>query len=68
MKPLLCLFLNNVLCSYRKTEKVTVMSRCFKCRHHRRFLREMAEEDKKVMDEIDEIREHPERYRRGELG
>jgi len=28
----------------------------------------MAEEDEKIMDEIDEIREHPERYWRGELG
>lgn len=56
MKPLSCLFLDDVLCSYRKDERFTVMSRCFKCGHYRRFLREMDEEDKRVMDEIDEIR------------
>jgi hypothetical protein len=52
-----CLFLPDVLCSYVKTEKSTgVMDRCLKCRHYKRFLREMAEEDEKVMDEIDEMR------------
>lgn len=57
MKLLSCLFLLDVLCSYVKTEKFSgVMDRCLKCRHYARFLREMAEEDEKVMDEIDTMR------------
>ena len=56
MKVLSCVFLDDVLCSYRKSEKFTVMGRCLKCRYYERFMREMAEEDAKVMDEIDEIR------------
>jgi len=57
MKGLSCLFLFDVLCSYVKTEKfVGVMDRCLKCPHYLRFLREMSEEDEKVMDEIDEMR------------
>ena len=55
-KILSCLFLLDVLCSYRKTEKFGVMDRCLKCRHYMTFLREMDEEDEKVMDEIDRIR------------
>lgn len=69
MKLLSCLFLLDVLCSYVKTEKFSgVMDRCLKCRHYERFMREMAEEDAKVMDEIDEIRKHSDRYLSGELG
>ena len=50
-KVLSCGFWNDVLCSYRKSEKFGVMDRCLKCRHYERFLRAMAEEDEKVMDE-----------------
>jgi hypothetical protein len=56
LKVLSCVFLPDVLCSYRKDAKFGVMARCFECRHYRRFMREMDEEDAKVMDEIDEIR------------
>ena len=56
-KPLSCLYLLDELCSYVKSEKSSgVMDRCLKCRHYLRFLREMAEEDEKAMDEIDEMR------------
>ena len=51
-----CLFLLDVLCSFRKYEKLGIMDRCLKCEHYKRFLKEMAEEDERVMDEIDEIR------------
>lgn len=50
-----CMFVVGVLCSYRKDKRFVVMGRCFKCRHYRRFEREMDEEDEKIMDEIDEI-------------
>ena len=56
MKVLSCVFFHDVLCSYRKNVKFGVMGRCFKCRHYRRFMREMTEEDMKLMDKIDEMR------------
>lgn len=54
-KLLSCVFLPDVLCSYRKDAKVGIMARCWKCPHFVRFEREMDEEDEKMMDEIDEI-------------
>ena len=49
----------DVLCSFRKSEKVFgIMDRCLKCRHYHAFLREMAEQDEKVMDEIDQIQRY----------
>jgi len=55
-KLLSCMFLLHVLCSYRRYEKTGIMDRCLECSHYKRFLREMAEQDLLVMDEIDEIR------------
>ena len=55
-KVLSCFFDVDVLCFHRKTESFGVMDRCLKCRHYEKFLRVMAEEDEKVMDEIDEMR------------
>lgn len=57
VKVLSCVFLADVLCSFRKREKLGVMGRCLKCPHYLRFEREMDEEDECVMDEIDEERE-----------
>jgi len=51
-----CMFFDDVFCSFRKEEGSYVMGRCFKCPHYLRFEREMDEEDKKTMDEFDEIR------------
>ena len=56
-KPLSCLFKLKVLCSFRKSEKVFgIMDTCLTCKYYVEFLKEMAEEDEKVMDEIDEMR------------
>ena len=55
-KILGCLFLLDVLCSFRKSEGFGVMDRCMKCPHYEEFLRVMDAEDEKVMDEIDEMR------------
>jgi len=53
------MFMLDVLCSYVKSEKfVGAMDRCMKCPHYLRFLREMDEEDEKVMDEIDRMRRY----------
>jgi hypothetical protein len=62
-----CVVLDGVLCSYRKDMRVSVMSRCFKCRHFRRFEREMAEEDEDEARFVEEVWKHPDRYLRGEL-
>ena len=55
-KLLSCLFLSDVLCSYRKYEQLGIMDRCLKCAHYERFMNQMDAEDQKVMDDIDEIR------------
>jgi hypothetical protein len=51
-----CFFSNDVVCSWRKSDKFGVMDRCLKCKHYQEFLRVMDEEDQKVMDEIDRMR------------
>ena len=55
-KILSCLFLLDVLCSYRKTEGFGVMDRCLKCPHYFRFVREMEEEEEAFFEEVDRIR------------
>jgi tellurite resistance protein len=55
-KILSCVLLPDVLCSFRKSEKSTIMDRCWKCPHFKKFEQEMAEEDQRVMDAIDEER------------
>ena len=56
-KPLSCLFKVKVFCSFRKSDKVFgIMGKCLTCRHYLEFLKEMEEEDEKIMDEIDEMR------------
>lgn len=67
LKVLSCVFLDDVVCSFRKDARFGVMSRCFKCTHYRRFMDEMDEEDERVMNEIDEIRKHPETFSREDL-
>jgi len=46
-----------VFCSHQKYDKPVLLNRCLTCSHYLRFLREMDEEDERVMDEIDRIRE-----------
>jgi len=61
-KFLSCLFSSHVPCSFRKSEKFGIMSRCLRCRHHTNFLREMDEEDERETAEIEDIRRNPEKY------
>ena len=56
LKIFSCLFLLDVLCSFRESERYGVMDRCIGCCHYKEFLRIMAVEDEKVMDEIDAMR------------
>ena len=63
LKLLLCVFWDDVLCSYRKDGRAGVMARCWKCAEFERFEREMDEEDERIMNEIDEERRVLERER-----
>lgn len=53
--PLPCIFWDDVLCSFRRDTKDKIMDKCLNCCEYARFLRDMDAEDKKVMDQIDEI-------------
>jgi hypothetical protein len=44
-KLLPCVLFDDVLCSFRKSEKVKVMDRCSKCPHYARLMREMEREE-----------------------
>ncbi len=61
-KFLSCLFSSHVPCSFRKSEKFGIMSRCLRCRHHTNFMREMDEEDARETAEIEDIWRNPEKY------
>jgi len=52
-----CSFWDDVFCSHQKYDKPVLLDRCLTCSHYLRFLREMDEEDERVMAEIDKIRE-----------
>jgi hypothetical protein len=56
IKVFTCVFFDDVLCSFRKSDKFAILDQCFKCPHYSRFEREMDEEDERVMDAIDEER------------
>lgn len=57
-KPFSCMFLldDDIFCSFRKSERFGLMDKCLSCPHYLSFMREMDEEDERVMDEIDRIR------------
>jgi hypothetical protein len=55
-KRLPCVFFDDVRCPYRKSEKVKIMSRCFKCPHLKEFEREMEREEDEFWDEVDRMR------------
>jgi len=55
-KVLSCLFLPDVLCSYRKTEGFYVMDRCAKCPHYIRFMADMEEEEERFFEEVERLR------------
>jgi len=69
VKALPCIFVLNVLCSFRKdAEDFRPMQRCFTCSHYFRFLREMEEEESKFFEECDKIRKYGYPKGLGELG
>jgi len=54
-KLLSCLFLLDVLCSFRKSEQFAIMDRCFSCKHYFRFVEEMEQEEEEFFEEAERI-------------
>jgi len=54
-KLLSCVFLRDVLCAFRKSERSYVMERCSTCEHYKRFEREMEEEEDEFFAEAEKI-------------
>lgn len=61
-KLLPCAFWLNVLCSFRKNPKFTVMDRCLKCSHYERFMRKMEKDEEEEDAEFLEESEHVNRF------
>jgi len=55
VKLLGCLFLKDVLCSFRVSEQMAVMDRCLSCVHYKRFMEMMEEEDREIDAEMEFI-------------
>ena len=51
MKILSCVFFDDVLCSFRRSEKSGIMDRCMNCEHFARFNREMQKEEEEFFEE-----------------
>ena len=49
-KLLSCFFDDDVLCSFRKSEKSGIMNRCFKCPFYKKFVEEMEKEEEDARD------------------
>lgn len=65
LKLLACIFLNDVLCSYRKDVGFRIMARCSRCPSYKKFELLMAADDEAEAVFLDEVRKHPERYGSG---
>jgi hypothetical protein len=57
-KILPCVFDDSVECSFRMSEKITVMGRCWNCSVYKRFLKGMDEEDAETDREIEFIHKY----------
>jgi hypothetical protein len=55
-KLLACVLWDDATCKFRKSETPMMMVRCWRCREFKKFLREMGEDDVKIMDDIEKER------------
>jgi len=55
-KSLPCVF-HDRICKFRKSEKVLIMIRCWRCQEFKRFVREIGKADAKIMHDIEKERE-----------
>lgn len=51
-----CSFFDDVVCSFKKSDKFVVLRRCLKCSHSERFMREMEQEENMFFDEAKRMR------------
>ena len=59
VKALPCIFLLDVLCSWRKdAEDFRPMERCFTCKFYLKFARDLEKEEEKFFDEVEEREKH----------
>ncbi len=49
-------FANEILCSFRKSEKSGVTNRCLLCEHYKRFCDEIEKEEEAFFGEVDKMR------------
>jgi len=63
-RPFHCVFLPDVLCSFRKSQKVAILDRCWECSQYQRFMKEMIEEDMAEAEEVLRIQKYgyPKRF------
>ena len=62
-----CVFYNDVLCSFRKHKRVTIMPRCKECEYFVKFNSDMDKEDEEFWIWEEKVRANPDAYLRGEL-
>lgn len=56
-KLLLCIFLDNIFCSFVNREGLTgVMARCTRCSHYLRFMAELEAEEDAFWEEEERLR------------
>jgi hypothetical protein len=55
-KVLPCVFFDDVLCSFRRSEKSGIMRRCLGCEHYKKFVEEMEKEEDEFFDEVERAR------------
>lgn len=51
-----CMYLHDVLCSFRLSSKLFWMGRCRTCVHYEMFVREMEEEEEEFFEEVERLR------------
>ncbi len=53
------MFFNDVLCPFRRTEKLTIIGRCLKCPRFKRYASDMEKDEDEFFDYCDRVRAHP---------
>jgi hypothetical protein len=66
-KSLSCMFWSNVPCLFRKSKKSTIMNRCLKCPHFKRFQRDIEKEEDEFFEFCDRVWADPQGYLEGRI-
>jgi hypothetical protein len=62
-----CVFFDDVLCSFRKSQKPKIMARCLKCSRYKRFGREMEKEEDEFFEFCEKVWTDPQGYSEGRI-